>query len=328
MSDLNFSLLPWQQEVFKDPTRFKVVAAGRRCGKSRLAATTLIIEALKCPPGSAVLYVAPTNGQARQIIWDVLMEIGREVIANSHVNQMDITMINGAKIYVRGADRPDTLRGVSLTYAVLDEVADIKPEAWEQVIRASLSDKKGRAIFIGTPKGRNWFHDLYKLGQNETDSDWKSWHFTTKDNPLIDPTEIESAKKTLSSFAFKQEYLASFDNAGSDVFKEEWIKYGEEPQHGSYFVAVDLAGFEEVAKQAANSKKRLDESAIAVVKVTDDGKWWVKEIEHGRWDIRETAAKILMKMRDYRPLSIGIERGALKNAVLPYLSDLMRKNGV
>ena len=328
MSDLNFSLLPWQQEVFKDQTRFKVVAAGRRCGKSRLAATTLIIEALRCPPGSAVLYVAPTNGQARQIIWDVLMDIGREVIASSHVNQMDITMINGAKIYVRGADRPDTLRGVSLTYAVLDEVADIKPEAWEQVIRASLSDKKGRAIFIGTPKGRNWFYDLFKLGQNDTDPDWKSWHFTTKDNPLIDPGEIESAKKTLSSFAFKQEYLASFDNAGSDVFKEEWLRYGEEPDFGSYFIAVDLAGFEEVAKQAANSKKRLDESAIAVVKVTDDGKWFVREIEHGRWDIRETAAKILMKIRDYRPISVGIERGSLKNAVLPYISDLMRKNGI
>lgn len=328
MSDLNFSLLPWQQEVFKSDTRFKVVAAGRRCGKSRLAATTLIIEALKCPPGSAVLYVAPTNGQARQIIWDVLMDIGREVIAASHINQMDITMINGAKIYVRGADRPDTLRGVSLTYAVLDEVADIKPEAWEQVIRASLSDKKGRAIFIGTPKGRNWFYDLFKLGQNDTDPDWKSWHFTTKDNPLIDPGEIESAKKTLSSFAFKQEYLASFDNAGSDVFKEEWLRYGEEPDFGSYFIAVDLAGFEEVAKQAANSKKRLDESAIAVVKVTDDGKWFVREIEHGRWDIRETAAKILMKIRDYRPISVGIERGSLKNAVLPYISDLMRKNGI
>ncbi len=181
MADLNFSLLPWQQLVFSDSSRFKVVAAGRRCGKSRLAATTLIIEALKCPPGSAVLYVAPTNGQARQIIWDVLMEIGREVIANSHVNQMDITMINGAKIYVRGADRPDTLRGVSLTYAVLDEVADIKPEAWEQVIRASLSDKKGRAMFIGTPKGRNWFYDLWQLGQQDSDKDWKSWHFTTKD---------------------------------------------------------------------------------------------------------------------------------------------------
>ena len=328
MSDLTFSLLPWQQEVFADQTRFKVVAAGRRCGKSRLAATTLLIEALRCPAGSAVLYVAPTNGQARQIIWNVLMELGREVIQSSHINNQDIVMINGATIYVRGADRPDTLRGVSLTYAVLDEVADIKPEAWEQVIRASLSDKKGRAMFIGTPKGRNFFYDLYKLGLSGEDTDWKSWHFTTQDNPLIDPTEVESAKKTLSSFAFKQEYLASFDNAGSDVFKENWIKYGEEPEYGSYFVAVDLAGFEEVAKQAANAKKRLDETAIAVVKVTEDGKWFVVKIDHGRWDIRETAAKILMVMRDYRPLSLGIERGALKNAVLPYLSDLMRKNNV
>ena len=328
MSDVHFQFLPWQEQVFADPTRFKVIAAGRRCGKSRLAATTLLLEGLKCPAGSAVLYVAPTNGQARQIIWNVLMDLGKDVIANSHINNQDITLINGATIYVRGADRPDTLRGVSLTYAVLDEVADIKPEAWEQVIRASLSDKKGRGMFIGTPKGRNWFYDLFQLGEDNIDPDWKSWHFTTKDNPLIDPAEIESAKKTLSSFAFKQEYMASFSNAGSDIFKEEWIKRGKEPEYGSYFVAVDLAGFEEVAKQAANSKKRLDESAIAIVKVTDEGKWWVKKIEHGRWDIRETAAKILMAMRDYKPMSVGIERGALKNAVLPYLSDLMRKNNV
>ncbi len=328
MADLNFSLLPWQQEVFKDPTRFKVIAAGRRCGKSRLAATTLLIEGLRCPPGSAVLYVSPTMGQSRQIIWDLLLSLGRDVIQTSHVNNLDITLINGARIYVRGADRPDTLRGVSLTYAVLDEVADIKVEAWEQVIRASLSDKKGRAIFIGTPKGRNWFYDLFNLGKNENDSEWRSWHFTTKDNPMIDPKEIESAKKTLSSFSFKQEYMASFDTAGSDIFKEEWLKYGEEPQDGSYYIACDLAGFEEVARQASNSRKRLDESAIAVVKVTDDGKWWVKKIEHGRWDIKETATKILIAIRDHRPVSVGIERGALKNAVLPYLSDLMRNSNV
>ena len=328
MADLNFSLLPWQQEVFKDTTRFKVIAAGRRCGKSRLAATTLLIEGLRCPQGSAVLYVSPTMGQSRQIIWDLLLDLGREVIQSSHVNNLDITLINGARIYVRGADRPDTLRGVSLTYAVLDEVADIKSEAWEQVIRASLSDKKGRAIFIGTPRGRNWFYDLFNLGKNETDSDWKSWHFTTKDNPMIDPDEIESAKKTLSSFSFKQEYMASFDTAGSDIFKEAWLKYGEEPEVGSYYISCDLAGFEEVAKQAANARKRLDETAIAVVKVTDDGKWWVKKIDHGRWDIKETASNILMAIRDYRPVAVGIERGALKNAVLPYLSDLMRKSNV
>lgn len=324
---LNFELLPWQQKVFADKSRFKVIVAGRRCGKSRLSAVSLLIEGLKCPKGSAVMYVAPTQGQARQIIWDLLMDLGRDVIASSHVNNMDLTLINGAKIYVRGSDRPDTLRGVSLTYLVLDEVADIKAETWEKVLRAALSDKKGRALFIGTPKGRNWFYDMYNLGLSEEDDEWKSWHFTTKDNPLIDPKEIENAKKTLSSFAFKQEYEASFDNAGSGLFKDEWIKYGEEPQYGSYFIAVDLAGFEEVAR-ASGSKKKLDETAIAVVKVTEDGKWFVQCIEHGRWDIKETASKILTLIRDYEPTAVGIERGALKNAVLPFLSDLMRKNNI
>jgi hypothetical protein len=327
MTDLNFQLLKWQQEVIVDPSRFKVICAGRRCGKSRLAAVTLLLKGLVCPKGSGVMYVAPTQGQARVIIWNVLTDLGKDVIASSHINNQEITLINGAVIYIRGADRPDTLRGVSLSYVVLDEYADMKPSVWEQVIRASLSDRKGDAMFIGTPKGRNHFFDLYQLGKAEN-NEYKSWSFTTYDNELIDPEEIENAKKTLSSFAFKTEYMASFDNAGSDVFKEEWLKYGTEPEYGSYYIACDLAGFEEVAKQAANSKKRLDQTAIAVVKVTDEGKWFVKEIVFGRWDIRETAATILLKMREYRPLSVGIERGALKNAVLPYLSDLMRKNNV
>jgi len=136
----------------------------------------------------------------------------------------------------------------------------------------------------------------------------------------------EGAKKTLSTFAFKQEYEASFDNAGAGIFKEEWFKMGVEPEYGSYYIAVDLAGFEEVSK--GGNKKRLDESAIAIVKVTDEGKWFVKKIDHGRWDIKETAAKILGHIREYQPMAIGIERGSLKNAVLPYLSDLMRKNNV
>lgn len=326
MANLKVELLPWQQSVFGDDSRFKVIVAGRRCGKSRLSAVSLLIEGLKCPKGSAVMYVAPTQGQARQIIWDLLLDIGREVIASTHVNNLDITLINGAKIYVRGSDRPDTLRGVSLTYLVLDEVADIKPETWEKVLRAALSDKKGKALFIGTPKGRNWFFDMYNLGDSGEDEEWKSWHFTTKDNPLIDPKEIEGAKKTLSSFAFKQEYEASFDNAGAGVFKEEWFKLGEEPKDGSYYIAIDLAGFEDVSK--GGNKKRLDESAIAIVKATDDGKWFVRKIEHGRWDIKETAVRILKNIREFRPLAIGIERGSLKNAVLPYLSDLMRKNNV
>ena len=324
MADLSFELLKWQKEVFQDETRFKVVAAGRRCGKSRLSAVTLLIEGLNCPDGSSVMYVAPTLGQARTIIWDLLHDLGRPIIKSSHVNNLEITLINGKKILVRGADNPDSLRGVSLTYLVLDECAFIKQDVWEKILRAALSDKKGRALFISTPSGRNWFYDVFKLGQSGEDDEWKSWHKTTQDNETIDPKEIEAAKRTLSSFAFKQEYLSSFDTAGTDVFKAEWFKTKKEPD-GDYVVAIDLAGFEEVAKNANVSKKRLDETAIAVVKVTPEGDWWVQSIEHGRWDIKETASRILTIIRDYRPQSIGIERGALKNAVLPYLNDLMRK---
>jgi hypothetical protein len=327
MTELNFQLLKWQQEVFKNTHRFKVVAAGRRCGKSRLSAVSLLIEALNCPEGSAVMYIAPTLGQARSILWDLLHDIGRPVIKSSHVNNLEITLVNGRKILVRGADNPDSLRGVSLTYVVLDECAFIKQDIWEKVIRASLSDKKGRALFISTPSGRNWFYDIFNLGK-EQDEEWKSWHFTTQDNETIDPKEIEAAKRTLSSFAFKQEYLSSFDTSGADVFKEDWFKLSEEPQHGSYIVAIDLAGFEEVGKNAGASKKRLDETAIAVVKLKDNGDWWVDKIQHGRWDIRETAVNILKIIRDYQPTAVGIEKGALKNAVLPYLTDLMRKNNI
>ena len=175
MATLDFKLLNWQQKVFKDTHRFKVVAAGRRCGKSRLSAVSLLIEALNCPEGSAVMYIAPTLGQARSILWDLLHDLGRPVIKSSHVNNLEITLVNGRKILVRGADNPDSLRGVSLTYVVLDECAFIKQDIWEKVIRASLSDKKGRALFISTPSGRNWFYDVFNLGQEEQDEEWKSW---------------------------------------------------------------------------------------------------------------------------------------------------------
>lgn len=323
---IEFRLLRWQQEVWKSKKRFKVVAAGRRCGKSNYVQKRLILKALQAPEGSAVLYVAPTLGQARQIVWDALLDNYKDIIKAAHVNNLDITLINGRKIHVRGADNPDTLRGLKLYYAALDEAAFIKEDVWEKVIRAALSDLKGEADFISTPTGRNWFYDKYKLGLSEEDEEWGAWHFTTYDNETIDPKEIDAAKRSLSSHAFNQEYLSSFDNQGSEIFKREWIKYGPEPQHGEYILAIDLAGFEEVGKQnATGTKGKLDESAIAVVKQQDDGSWWVKTIIHGRWDIKQTSSKILRAIQDYKPIAVGIEKGALKNAVSPYLHDLMRK---
>ena len=324
-TDLNIELLPWQQEVWEDDTRFKIVAAGRRTGKSRLAAWLLIVNALQTERGQ-VFYVAPTQGQARDIMWQTLLELGNPVITGSHINNLQIKLVNGATISLKGADRPETMRGVSLKFLVLDEYADMKPDVFEQILRPALADQKGCAMFIGTPMGRNHFYELYKYADLGDDETYKAWHFTSYDNPILDPNEIDTAKKSMSSYAFRQEFMASFEARGSEMFKEDWVKFDEEAcDEGDYYIAIDLAGFEEVNKKRTKNAK-LDETAIAVVKVNPNG-WYVENIIHGRWTLDETAAKIFQAVRDYKPVSVGIEKGIAKQAVMSPLLDLQRRYG-
>ena len=321
-TDLNISLLDWQKQVWNSDARFKIVAAGRRTGKSRLAAYKLIFYGLQAQSGH-VFYVAPTQGQARDIMWQSLLEIGHPVIKGSHINNLQITLINGTTISLKGADRPETMRGVSLKYLVMDEYADMKPEVWEQILRPALADQKGGALFIGTPMGRNHFYDFYKYAEGSDDPIYESWHFTSYDNPLLDPEEINTAKKSMSSYAFRQEFMASFEALGSDIFKEEWVIVNDdEPNVGNYFIAIDMAGFEEAGKK--KKKSRLDNTAIAVVKTSENG-WWVKEIIYGRWTFEETAEKIFNAVNKYQPVAVGIEKGISRQAIMSPLSDLMRK---
>jgi len=324
MTELNIQLLDWQKQVWADDTRFKIVAAGRRTGKSRLAAWMLIVNALQADKGH-VFYVAPTQGQARDIMWQTLLELAHPVVTNAHINNLQIKLVNGATISLKGADRPETMRGVSLKFLVMDEYADMKPEVFEQILRPALADQKGAALFIGTPMGRNHFYDLYKYAELEDDESYASWHFTSYDNELLDPDEIDLAKKSMSSYAFRQEFMASFEARGSEMFKEEWVKFGETPEIGDYYISIDLAGFEDVSKKRTKNSK-LDESAIAVVKVNENG-WHLENIIHGRWDLAETARKIFEAVRDYRPISVGIERGISKQAVMSPLMDLMKQRG-
>lgn len=325
MTTLAVKLHAKQREVFDDKHRFKVVAAGRRFGKSRLAAWTLLIQALQSTDKD-VFYIAPTFQQAKDIMWGMIKELGHEVIANALENTAVLTLVNGRKIYLKGSDRPDTLRGVGLAYVVLDEYADMKANVWEQIIRPALADVQGGAMFIGTPKGRNHFYELFKLGEGGRDEEWTAFHYTSYDNPLILRKEIDAAKGSMSSFAFRQEFMSSFEAASRDLFKEEWIVFDEEePKDGRYFIAVDLAGFINVDKESGNKNKKLDESAIAVVKVHEGG-WWVADIIHGRWDIQETCKRILSAIIKYEPTAVGVEKGSLKNATMPYLTDLMRAN--
>ena len=324
MANLNLKLTPWQEEVYTDPSRFKVVAAGRRCGKSHLAAVALIIAALNGEKGK-VFYVAPTQGMARDILWEKLYELAGEIIEGSNINNLTITLAGGNTIYLKGADRPDTLRGVSLKYLVMDELAFMKPDVWEAILRPALSDLKGKALFIGTPEGRNHFYDMYMGGFSGAWKDWAAWQFTSRDNPFMDPEEIDHAQATLPRWAFNQEYMASFDALGSEYFNpEEFIYYDDLPKEkpGDYYIAVDLAGFE---SDRGNKTKRRDNSAMAVVFVDDNGVWWVESIEYGRWTLDETAERIFKAVEKYRPPSVGIEKGIAQQAVMGPLSDLMRR---
>ena len=324
---LKVELHSGQNEVYADKHRFKVIAAGRRWGKSRLAAVILLSKALQSPVKD-VWYVAPTFQQARDIMWHVLLELGHEVIKSVNVTTSTITLINDRNIMLKGSDRPDTMRGVGLYYVVIDEYADMKSNVWEQILRPALADVKGGAMFIGTPKGRNHFWSLFKQGRGkEKDAEWKSWHFVSKTNPFLDSDEIDAAKRTLSTASFRQEFEASFEQGGSDLFKREWIRYSEEePEDGEWYVAVDLAGFAGIEHASMQKHSRLDEHAIVIAKVGPQG-WWIKDIRHGRWDVRRASVEILKAARDVDARVIGIEKGALRNAVLPYLDDQRRRIG-
>lgn len=201
-----------QREIFKDDSRFKVAACGRRFGKSYLATYIILTKAFS-KPNQNFFFVAPTFSQARQILWEILKVKVRDKLAKKiNESRLEVELINGTRIFLKGADRADTMRGVSLDGCVLDEFATVRDsmEVWQQVLRPALSDKKGWCLFISSPKGRDYFYDLYN--QAKTSNDWKSWQFTTLDGGYVDEDEIASARNDLDERSFNQEYLSSFES--------------------------------------------------------------------------------------------------------------------
>ena len=334
MAVLNFQLHPKQAEIFKSKARFKVCSAGRRGGKTYLSAITLLIEGLKDTnehgyslADKRVFYVAPTFDQGKRIMWELLKDLGRDVIESTLENTAVITLVNGRKIEIKGADRPDTLRGVGLGYVVMDEYAFMKPDVWDKILRPTLADVKGAALFIGTPEGKNHFYDLFIQAGNDKTGKMAAFTFASIDNPTIDPAEIEEARSILSDAVFRQEFEASFSASGGIIFNEEYFQYmKEEPIEGTWYIAVDPAGYSELESVTGSNTSNLDETAIACVKVGPHG-WYVGDVLHGRWGVRETATKILRAAQKYHALSVGIEKGALKAAIMPYLVDEMTRIG-
>lgn len=202
-----------QQELLDDKHRYKVIRCGRRFGKTVYAVNFIIQEASS--KGGDYWFVAPTYRQAKEIAWRVFDQyLPRELINKKNETELSIELTNGARISLKGADNPDSLRGVGLNGVVLDEYAFMQPYAWE-VISPILQDKKGWAIFISTPDGYNHFYDLY----GTQDDDFKSFHYTSYDNPYLDPEELNKEKERMSSERFAQEYEAEFMKRSGAVWK-------------------------------------------------------------------------------------------------------------
>jgi phage terminase large subunit len=179
--------------------------------------------------------VAPSYRQAKQIAWVKLKEILKDLRWVKRINEAELTieLKNKSRICLRGADNKDSLRGVGIDFIVLDESADIEETAWTEVLRPTLSDTKGLAMFAGTPKGMNWFHDLYQRGQDPSEQDWSSYLFTTIDGGFVDAGEIEQAKRDLDAKTFRQEYQATWEKYSGIIYygfsMSDNVKHFDEP---------------------------------------------------------------------------------------------------
>ena len=209
-------LHPRQREIALDDARFKVAAAGRRFGKTRLGAALCMMTA---GAGGRAWWVAPTYPVA-QVGWRLIRRMALQ-IPSAEVRQAEriATLPNGGEIQVRSADNPDSLRGEGLDFVVMDECAFIHEDAWQEALRPALADRKGRALFISTPKGRNWFWRLWQRCIDDHDHEWHGWQLPTAANPYIDAGEIEAARLGLPERIFAQEFLAQFLDDAGGVFR-------------------------------------------------------------------------------------------------------------
>jgi len=222
---LPYELLPWQNKVKNDIHRFKTIAAGRRSGKTWLLCDMLIEAALTFAAGLPCWYVAPTYGMAKDIAWSKLKDFTRDMnraglVVRYFETELKVEFINGSAIHLKGADNQDSLRGRGLGFLGIDEIALMKKDTWQQVLRPAISDHEAPVIFIGTPKGYNYFFDLCEMEKKQPNL-WKHYHIKTSEAGTIPLAEIEQARLDSDEQSFRQEWEASFETFAGQVYRWE-----------------------------------------------------------------------------------------------------------
>ena len=230
--------------------RFRIAACGRRFGKSLACANELLKFALENKEVRCV-WVSPIWKQTRLGAEPIVKALrGTSLLAgikraNGEIAQ--IRLANESTIEFASSAHPDNIRGFSHSFAVIDEAAYVPRSLWEDVLRPTLADTQGRAIFVSTPFGRNYFWELFTLGQDPKNKKYyESFHFPTAANPYIPKNEIEQARLRLPEDVYRQEWEAAFLESGAGVFRKIFecvggmlIDKGIPDRH--YVVGVDFA---------------------------------------------------------------------------------------
>jgi len=269
------TLHPAQSKIASDTHRFRVVNCGRRFGKTFLSVWEMFAVAI-AKNDSRVAYIAPTYQSARDIAWNELKRITMPIQVSVNESRLEVKVKNQhggeSLIVLRGWESIDTLRGQAFDFIVLDEVAHYRNfwEHWQEVIRPTLTDRKGEALFISTPKGFNHFYDLFNM--QAKDNDYKSFHFSTYDNPHMPREEVDKAKQELTEDRFAQEYMADFRKTEGLVYKEfnrsKHIFDGEVSRVAKHFAGVDF-GFTNPA------------AVISILK-DDENRYWIRSEHYKR----------------------------------------------
>lgn len=236
-----------QVKVFHDPHRFKVLACGTRWGKTRLCANIVIDKGLKNKID--IWWVAPTYDLADRGLAGIYDSAPHEIFGKENKVKKILPMISGTQIQFRTADNPVSLLGKGIHLLVIDEAAQIRNEIWYRYLRRTLLDHQGEAIFISTPRGKNWLHELWCKGNDPLQKEFKSWSFPSSANPLLDENELEKIKVDVPDLIWRQEYMAEFLDEANQVFRNirQCVSGDfEEPYPlKSYIGGVDLAKYQD-----------------------------------------------------------------------------------
>lgn len=247
---INYCPQDYQKAIHDDPSRFKVIVRGRRGGKTEEEIQGAVMDSVRNPGRHWI--VGPSYRQIKSIVWTRLkavLDVDKDWVFNEqelYAHNPNILDEKGVptRIELKGADKEDSLVGVAVKSLRVDEAALVKRNVWGQILRPMLADYKAPAYFYSTPRGKNWFYDLYMRGINGEEG-WKSWRQPTSVNRYISPEEIEEARKDSTELMFSQEWMAEFLSDETGVFKKIKqciVGQYKEPVLGRFYVmGVDLA---------------------------------------------------------------------------------------